>query len=49
MVDPNDQIVVREYKVNAGYDVKFEADPCDGDLEGIVTTEEDLKHHHQFE
>ena len=40
MVSDSDRIVIPEYMVNAGYDVKFEADPCELDLKGIISPDD---------
>lgn len=40
VVAAKDRIIVPDYAVNAGTDIKWEADPCDIDLKGILTPEE---------
>eukprot|EP00750_Incisomonas_marina_P032620 INCI9242.1.p1 GENE.INCI9242.1~~INCI9242.1.p1 ORF type:complete len:191 (-),score=36.27 INCI9242.1:75-647(-) len=40
MVGDEDRISVPEYMCNAGYDIKFEADPCEMDLKGILPPQE---------
>lgn len=42
-VGDEDRIVVPEYMVNAGYDIKFESDPSDMDLKGIMTPNQFFK------
>ena len=39
-VDKKDQLIVPSYVVNGGADIKWEADPCDIDLKGILTPDE---------
>eukprot|EP00750_Incisomonas_marina_P019617 INCI3594.1.p1 GENE.INCI3594.1~~INCI3594.1.p1 ORF type:complete len:214 (-),score=54.51 INCI3594.1:357-998(-) len=40
IVTAKDRIVIPEYMVNGGADVKWEPDPCDIDLKGIISPEE---------
>ena len=40
IVGKKDRIIVPEYMVNGGADVKWEADPCDMDLKGIINPQD---------
>ena len=40
IVGSKDRIIVPEYMVNGGADVKWEADPCDMDLKGIISPQD---------
>ncbi len=36
VVGPQDQVVIPEYRINGGHDHKFETDPCEVELKGII-------------